>query len=123
MLLLLPITIFQHPKYKYIYRTSLKVQHLVVLVQVYSLTSLSRTSTPLTNNAGISCVFLLNVPTTVMFLDKRNFASSQLVKKLSVVTSLLVPYMRQAISLTAHRPCFCSLTVPLLPLYTCMLQA
>ena len=89
ILLLLPIRIFQHPKYKCIYRNSLKVQHLVDLVQVYSLTSLSRTWTPLRNSAGISDLFFLSVPTTVMFLDKRNFASSQLVKKLSVVTPLL----------------------------------
>ena len=53
ILLLLPIRIFQHPKYKCIYSNSLKVQHLVDLVQVYSLTSLSRMSTPLRNNAGI----------------------------------------------------------------------
>ena len=93
ILLLLPIRIFQHPKYMCIYRDSLEVQHLVDLIQVYSLTSLSRMSSPLRNNAGISGLFFLIVPTTVMFLDKRNFASSQLVKKLSVVTPLPVPYM------------------------------
>ena len=123
ILLLLPIRIFQQPKYKCIYGNSVKVQHLVDLVQVYSFISLSRTSTPLRNNAGISGLFFLSVPTTVMFLDKRNFASSQLVKKLSIIPPLLVPYMWQAISFTTWRPCFFSLTPPLFPVYTCMLQA
>jgi len=48
---------------------------------------------PLRYNAGISGLFFLSVPTTVIFSDKRKFASSQLVKKLSEVTPLQVPYM------------------------------
>ena len=48
---------------------------------------------PPRNNAGISGLFFLSVPNTVMFLIKKKFASSQLLKKLSVVTCLLVPYM------------------------------
>jgi hypothetical protein len=46
---------------------------------------------PLRNKAGIAGLFFLSVPTTVMFLDKMKFASSQLVKKLSAVTTLPVP--------------------------------
>ena len=48
---------------------------------------------PLRNNAEISGLFFLGVPTTVIFLDKRKFVSSQLVMKLSEVTPLPVPYM------------------------------
>ena len=54
ILLLLPVRIFQHPQYKCIYRNTLKVQHLVNLVQVYSLASLSRTSAPLL--VALSCM-------------------------------------------------------------------
>ena len=45
---------------------------------------------PLRNNTGIAGLFFPSVPTTVMFLVKGKFASSQLVKKLSVVTPLPV---------------------------------
>jgi hypothetical protein len=47
---------------------------------------------PVINNDRISGLFFPTVPTTVMFLVKRKFASSQLVKKLSAVTLLPVPH-------------------------------
>jgi hypothetical protein len=48
---------------------------------------------PLRNNAGISGSFALSVPTSVMFLVKKIFASSQLVRKLLMLTPVPVPYV------------------------------
>jgi len=47
---------------------------------------------PLRNNAGTLGLFYLSVPTALINLVKSKFACSQLVKKLSVVTNLPVPY-------------------------------
>jgi len=61
---------------------------------------------PLSNNAGTAGSLFLSMPITVIFLVKRRFASSQLVKKLSAVTPFLVPYIWQTISLVTWRTCF-----------------
>jgi hypothetical protein len=48
---------------------------------------------PLRNNVGISGSFALSVPTSVMFLVKKRFASSQLIRKLLSLTSVSVPFV------------------------------
>ena len=48
---------------------------------------------PLRNNAGIAGLFFLSVPNAFTFLVKRKISSSNLVKKLSLVTPLPVPDM------------------------------